>query len=71
MGGLVPGLDERVEGLMTAVRLDTEEQLSGWLATVRAACPADQPDPSVNDFATALQKAPALVQQQVVRTSRG
>jgi hypothetical protein len=55
--GLVPGLDERVEGLMTAVRLDSAEQLSSWLAIVQAACPADQPERSVGDFAAALRGA--------------
>jgi hypothetical protein len=54
MAGLVPGLDESVEGLMKTVRLYSQSELDSWLASLVAACPVDEPDRSIADFTTAL-----------------
>ncbi|HEX5115606.1 MAG TPA: hypothetical protein VFW65_10460 [Pseudonocardiaceae bacterium] len=67
--GVVPGLDERVEALMSAVRLDSEQALESWRTALAQACPADR---TVDEFATALRGAPGDVSsesvEQFVRT---
>lgn len=67
--GVVPGLDERVEALMSAVRLDSEQALRSWRTALAQAGPADR---TVDEFATALRGAPGDVSsesvEQFVRT---
>lgn len=64
--GLVPGLDERVESLMTAVRLDSEQELAGWRTALQEACPADRPDLTADEFAGALRAAGGTVPAESV-----
>jgi hypothetical protein len=51
LAGRVSGLDERVEALMTAVRLDSEYALESWRTALREAEPADQ---SIQEFGDQL-----------------
>ncbi|HEX3651173.1 MAG TPA: hypothetical protein VHV49_22330 [Pseudonocardiaceae bacterium] len=50
--GLVSGLDEHVEALMTAIRLDSEQDLENWRAVLREACPGEV---TIEEFGSTLR----------------
>jgi hypothetical protein len=59
-------LDERVEAFMSAVRLDSEQALESWRTALAQACPADRPDLTVDELATALRGAAGGVPSEQV-----